>query len=102
MVVLFLAGDKKSDIENSEDERKMRAGSLKKKAMSASSKFRNSLSRRSKRSSKVMSISFEDVRDAEEMQTVDAFRQILILEELLPSKQDDYHTMLRYLLTLIL
>ena len=86
---------RKSDVENSEDERKTRIESLKKKAITASTKFRHSLTKRSKKHSRVMSVSIEDVRDAEEMSVVDAFRQILILEELLPSRHDDYHTMLR-------
>ncbi|KAF7840983.1 phosphatidylinositol/phosphatidylcholine transfer protein SFH3 isoform X2 [Senna tora] len=80
-----------------EDEKKKRVGSLKKKALSASSKFRNSLTKRTRKSNKVMSIGYEDELDTEELQAVDAFRQALILEELLPAKHDDHHMMLRFL-----
>ncbi|XP_044487926.1 phosphatidylinositol/phosphatidylcholine transfer protein SFH12-like isoform X2 [Mangifera indica] len=80
-----------------EDEKKpRRMGSLKKVAINASNKFRISL-KKGKRSSKVASVEIEDVHDAEEAKAVDALRQRLILEELLPSKHDDYHIMLRFL-----
>ncbi|KAL8542996.1 hypothetical protein ACS0TY_003762 [Phlomoides rotata] len=85
----------KIDMDNLEEERKNRIGSLKKVAISASNKFRESLSRK-RRSSRVMSV-VEDEHDAEEMQAVDAFRQALILEELLPAKHDDFHLLLRFL-----
>jgi len=84
------------EMEYLEDDKKTKLASLKKVAISASSKFKHSLQKKGRRHSRVMSIAIEDEVDAEEMKSIDAFRQTLILEELLPSKHDDHHMMLRY------
>ncbi|XP_042462420.1 phosphatidylinositol/phosphatidylcholine transfer protein SFH13-like isoform X2 [Zingiber officinale] len=88
------------DMENSEDElRRTKIGSLRKKALHASTKLTYSLKKRSKKrvDFRVSSFSIEDVRDAEEEQAVQAFRQELIAKNLLPDKHDNYHTLLRFL-----
>ncbi|KAL2591906.1 hypothetical protein AAZV13_12G037000 [Glycine max] len=82
-----------------EDDKKTKLGSLKKVAISASSKFKHSLQKKGRRHSRVLAVAIEDDVDAEQLQVVHAFRQALILEELLPAKHDDHHKMLSLTLT---
>ncbi|PIN25120.1 Phosphatidylinositol transfer protein SEC14 [Handroanthus impetiginosus] len=92
--------ERKSDCENSEDERRRsKIGSLKKKAINASNKFTHSLKKRGKRKVdfRVPSISIEDVRDPREESAVCELRQKLLDCDLLPARHDDYHTLLRFL-----
>ncbi|KQK05079.1 phosphatidylinositol/phosphatidylcholine transfer protein SFH8 isoform X1 [Brachypodium distachyon] len=88
--------ESRSDADNSEGEKKTKIGSFKKKAINAGNKFRHSLRRRSKKK-KENSISIEDIRDVQDLKAVDAFRQYLLDEDLLPQQHDDYHMMLRFL-----
>lgn len=90
--------ERKSDIENSEDERRRsKIGNLKKKAINASNKFTHSLKKRGKRKIdyRVPSVSIEDVRDAKEESAVQELRQRLLEKDLLPPRHDDYYTLLR-------
>ncbi|XP_059626177.1 phosphatidylinositol/phosphatidylcholine transfer protein SFH9 isoform X2 [Cornus florida] len=91
---------KRSDLEISEDEKRItRIRSLKKKAMNASTRLTHTLRKRHNRiaNCRFASISIEDVRDEEEEEAVNAFRQALIAIDMLPARHDDYHTMLRFL-----
>ncbi|XP_058114558.1 phosphatidylinositol/phosphatidylcholine transfer protein SFH13-like isoform X2 [Magnolia sinica] len=92
--------ERRSDVDNSEDERRRtKIGALKKKAINASNKFTHSLKKRGKRKIdyRVSSVSIEDIRDAGEERAVNAFRQELLAKDLLPARHDDYHTLLRFL-----
>ncbi|KAI8553087.1 hypothetical protein RHMOL_Rhmol06G0317700 [Rhododendron molle] len=92
--------ERRSDFENSEDERRRsKIGALKKKALNASNKFTHSLKKRGKRKIdyRVPSISIEDIRDAKEESAVLELRQKLHDRDMLPPKHDDYHTLLRFL-----
>ncbi|KAM0995718.1 hypothetical protein ACFX13_005863 [Malus domestica] len=92
--------ERRSDFENSEEERRRsRICNLKKKAINASSKFTHSLKKRGKRKIdyRVPAVSIEDVRDAKEESVVQEFRQRLLDMDLLPARHDDYHTLLRFL-----
>ncbi|KAD3066492.1 hypothetical protein E3N88_34372 [Mikania micrantha] len=70
--------------------------SFKQRAINASNKLRSSFGRKSRKNCKAISV-VQDEHDADELKAVDALRQALILEELLPAKHDDYHMMLRFL-----
>ncbi|KAL5057555.1 hypothetical protein RYX36_029159 [Vicia faba] len=86
--------------ETSEDEwRKSRARSLRRRAMTASTRLTYSLRKRNKRVADYQfdSVFIEDIRDAKEEETVNLFRLALQTRDLLPDSHDNYHTMLRFL-----
>ncbi|XP_056177181.1 phosphatidylinositol/phosphatidylcholine transfer protein SFH13 isoform X4 [Syzygium oleosum] len=92
--------ERRTDPENADDERRrFKIGTLKKKALNASNKFTHSLKKRGKRKVdyRVPAVSIEDVRDAKEEGAVLQLRQKLLDRDLLPSRLDDYHTLLRFL-----
>lgn len=82
----------KSEPENLEEN--MKSGILR-KAKSASSKFRSSLKNKIKRRNDTGVSKIEDIHEIQDEKIVDAFRQALVLDNLLPTRFDDYHTMLR-------
>ncbi|KAL2892727.1 Phosphatidylinositol/phosphatidylcholine transfer protein SFH8 [Bienertia sinuspersici] len=91
--------ERKLDVEISEDEKK-KMGGLKKRAISASSKIRRSFSKKKgkrKVEGRSVAVSIEDVRDVKEVRVVQAFRQALASDDLLPARHDNYYTLLRFL-----
>jgi len=83
------------EAENWEEERRRsRIGSLKKKAINASSRFTHSLKKRGKRKIDFR-VPIEDVRDAKEESAVQELRQRLLQKGFMPPTHDDYHALLR-------
>ncbi|KAL8160377.1 hypothetical protein V2J09_001914 [Rumex salicifolius] len=83
-------------VDGHDEERKARLSSLKKKAFNVSNKFKKSITKK-RRHSTANSVCFEHEYDADEVKIIDEFRQVLIYEDLLPAKLDDYHVLLRFL-----
>ena len=95
-----LGKDRKSDVEHdtTDDETKIKRKMGAFKAMMKSRKLKHSLTRRSKKSHSCQGLfAIKDVRDEQEQRAVDAFRQVVIAENLLPKRHDDYHVLLRYM-----
>ncbi|XP_073270954.1 phosphatidylinositol/phosphatidylcholine transfer protein SFH9 [Primulina huaijiensis] len=82
-----------------DEKRRRRMRSLRKKAISASTRITHTLKKHSKRlvHCRFASISTEVFLDEVEEKAVDAFRNDLIEKDLLPVRHDDYHTLLRFL-----
>ncbi|XP_024972309.1 phosphatidylinositol/phosphatidylcholine transfer protein SFH6-like isoform X2 [Cynara cardunculus var. scolymus] len=94
----YECNEQNSDFEVSGEEKRSKIGTLKKAAKNASSKIQHSLRKRSrKKNNNQVSIPIEDVRDPEEVNAVASFRRMLVADELLPAKLDDYFTLLRFL-----
>uniref|UniRef100_M4EPX0 CRAL-TRIO domain-containing protein n=1 Tax=Brassica campestris TaxID=3711 RepID=M4EPX0_BRACM len=94
--------ERRSDFEISEEDERRRSkiGSLKKKAINASTKFTHSLKKRGKKKIDYRFppvVSIEDVRDEKEESVVLEFRRNLLERDLLPPRHDEYHTLLRFL-----
>ncbi|CAN6932156.1 unnamed protein product, partial [Brassica oleracea] len=94
--------ERRSDFEVSEEEKRTRIGTFKKKAAKASSKLRHSLKKkgssgRRRSTDRNFSLTIEDIHDVEELRAVDELRSLLLSENLLTPKLDDYHIMLRFL-----
>ncbi|XP_041989466.1 phosphatidylinositol/phosphatidylcholine transfer protein SFH9-like [Salvia splendens] len=81
------------------DKRRRRMRSLRRKAMAGSTRGESSLKKRSRQvlHCHFASISTEAFLDEGEEKAVNGFRQVLIERDLLPARQDDYHTLLRFL-----
>ncbi|WZZ05789.1 hypothetical protein YC2023_091710 [Brassica napus] len=97
--------ERRSEFEVSEDEKRTRIGTFKKKAAKASSKLRHSLKKkgssgRRRSTDRNFSLTIEDIHDVEELRAVDELRSLLLSENLLPPQLDDYHIMLRSSLSL--
>ncbi|CAI9755881.1 unnamed protein product [Fraxinus pennsylvanica] len=84
----------KSDTEVSEERTNF---GIFRKAKNVSSKLRNSIRNKLRRRNDFAVCENEDVCETEELKAVDAFRQELISDNLLPARFDDYYTMLRFL-----
>lgn len=70
-------------------------GTLKKAAKNASSRIQSLRKKTRKKNSEQGLIPIENVQDPEEVNEVKKFRQVLVADDLLPQKFDDYYTLLR-------